>query len=161
LLELVKPPAGLKVGRLGADLVGTRSDYGPFRDRRIPFLFFSTGQHPDYHSPGDLPERIDYETLRRISVWIVDLVERLANDEIAPAWDCTGAPPDLEEVRTVLVLLQRVLAQPSRCPLTVRQRASIVDAEKRLAEILARGGVTAEERDWLVRTARLLLLTVF
>ena len=30
-----------RIGRLGADLVGTRSDYGPFRDRRVPFLFFS------------------------------------------------------------------------------------------------------------------------
>src|SRR5262249_355552 len=90
LLEDVKPPAGLKVGRLGADLVGTRSDYGPFRDRRVPFLFFSTGQHADYHSPRDRPERIDYEKLRRICLWISDLVERLANADAAPTWDAKG-----------------------------------------------------------------------
>ena len=55
VLEEVQPADGLKVGLLGADIVGTRSDYGPFRDRRVPFLFFSTGPHPDYHKPTDLP----------------------------------------------------------------------------------------------------------
>jgi Zn-dependent M28 family amino/carboxypeptidase len=161
LLDEVKPPDGLKVGRLGADLVGTRSDYGPFRDRRIPFLFFSTGQHPDYHSPQDLPERIDYEKLRLICVWISDLVDRLANDAPAPTWDPHGASPDLEEVRTVRVLVQRALAQPARCHLTHKQCEMIGSVEKRLADILDRGQVTDEERAWLVRTARLLLLTVF
>jgi hypothetical protein len=161
LLEEVKPPAGLSVGRLGGDLIGTRSDYGPFRDRRIPFLFFSTGPHPDYHAPSDRPERIDYEKLRRISLWISDLVERLANSETAPVWDAKGAPPDVDEARTVLVLVQRVLAQPSRCPLTVKQRELVTGVEKRLSDILARGRVTDEERAWLVNTARLLMLTVF
>jgi hypothetical protein len=161
LLEDVKPLPGLKIGRLGADLVGTRSDYGPFRDRRIPFLFFSAGQHPDYHAPTDLPERIDYEKLRRISLWISDLVNRLANDEESPVWDAKGAPPDLEEVRTVLVLVRRVLAQPARYPLTLKQRDLVGGVEKRLADMLDRGKVTSEERSWMVKTARLLLLTVF
>jgi hypothetical protein len=33
--------------------------------------------------------------------------------------------------------------------------------EKRLSEILKRGKVTAEERSWLVSTARMLLLSVY
>lgn len=161
LLLEVRPPEGLKVGRLGADLVGTRSDYGPFRDRRVPFLFFSTGQHPDYHQPTDLPERIDYEKLRRISLWISDLTWRLANADEAPAWDAAGLPPDLDEVRTVLLLVRRVLAKPERYPLSGRQRELVGGVEKRLADILDRGRVTGEERTWLVWTARVLLLTVF
>jgi hypothetical protein len=161
LLEDVKPPKGLAVGRIGADLIGTRSDYGPFRDRRIPFLFLSTGQHPDYHAPSDLPERIDYEKLRRISLWISDLLERLANDAEAPTWNQKPAPPDLDEVRTIHVLVLRVLAKPDQYPLTDKQRDIVVSANKRLASILERGRVTAEERDWLVETARLLMLTVF
>ncbi len=161
LLTDVKPPDGLKVGRLGADIVGTRSDYGPFRDRRIPFLFFSTGQHPDYHSPDDRPETIDYEKLRRISVWIADLVDHLASADVAPTWEAKGLPPDVEEVHTILVLVQRVLAEPGRYPLSAKQRDLVGGVEKRLANILDRGKVTSEERSWLVRTARLLLLTVF
>src|SRR5262249_37343983 len=67
----VEPPQGLTVGRLGADLVGTnsvaaRSDYGPFRDRKVPYLFLTTGTHPDYHRPSDLPDRINYAKLAKI-----------------------------------------------------------------------------------------------
>jgi hypothetical protein len=161
LLEDVKPPKGLTVGRIGADLIGTRSDYGPFRDRRIPFLFLSTGQHSDYHAPGDLPERIDYEKLRRVCLWISDLLERLASDAEAPAWDPKPAAPDLDEVRSIRTLVQRVLSEPDRYPLSDKQRELVVGANKRLTSILDSGRVTTEERDWLIDTARLMLLTLF
>jgi hypothetical protein len=161
LLEEVKPLDGLKVGRLGADLVGTRSDYGPFRDRRVPFLFFSTGQHPDYHKPSDTPDKIDYVKLRRISLYISDLVARLADDAETPTWDEKGLPPDLEEVRTILVLVKRVLARPQVYPLDKGQRELVGGVEERLTEIMDRGKVTSEERTWLIWTARLLLTTVF
>ncbi len=159
-VEQVEPEKGVKVGRVGADLIGTRSDYGPFRDRRIPFLFFSTGQHPDYHRPTDLPDRIDYERLARISRWIADLTWRLANDSDAPAWD-TSSPPDLDEVRTIHTLVGRVLENPRAYPLTERQRTTVTGIEKRLAEIVRRGEITRAERTWLVWTARLLLVSVF
>src|SRR5439155_26981813 len=102
---------GLTVGRLGADLVGTRSDYGPFRDRKVPFLFFTTGTHPDYHKATDLPDRLNYEKLARVSRWIHDLTERLADDPTAPAWRPQTAP-DLDEARAVLALLTRTLERP-------------------------------------------------
>jgi hypothetical protein len=161
LLEEVKPPAGLKVGRLGADLVGTRSDYGPFRDRTVPFLFFSTGQHPDYHKSSDLPEKIDYDKLRRICLLISDLTARLVNDDEAPKWDEKGLPPDLDEARTVLTLVQRVLSKPELYPLTKSQRELVGGVEERLGSIMKRGQVTGDERNWLVWMARLLLTTVF
>src|SRR5262249_32026784 len=100
LVNTVQPDKGLKIGRLGTDLIGTRSDYGPFRDKRTPFLFFSTGTHPDYHQPTDLPERLDYDKMRRISLWISDLTWHLASEHEAPTWATKGLPPDLEEVRT-------------------------------------------------------------
>jgi hypothetical protein len=161
LLEDVKPPPGLRVGRLGADLVGTRSDYGPFRDRRVPFLFFSTGQHPDYHKPTDTPDKIDYAKLRRICLLISDLTWRLANDDQTPAWDDKGLPPDLDEVRTILVLVRRVLGKPEMYPLNKGQRELVGGVESRLSGILDRGKVSGDERDWLVWMARLLLTTVF
>lgn len=161
LLEEVQPPQGLKVGRIGADLVGTRSDYGPFRDRRVPFLFFSTGQHPDYHKPTDLPERINYAKLRKICLWIRDLTWRLANDLETPVWNGQDVAPDLDEARTVFLLLSRVLDRPQACPITDKQRAVVRSARERLAGIMERGQVTAGERTWLVWTARLMLMTVF
>jgi hypothetical protein len=161
LVADVRPEAGIRVGRVGADLIGTRSDYGPFRDRHVPFLFFSTGPHPDYHRPSDLPERLDYEKLRKVSVWISALVRRLADDAEAPAWAEQGLPPDLDEVRTTLFLIQRVLARQDVYPLSPRQRDTVEDVRGRLEAIVQRGRVTAGERTWLVWTARLLMATVF
>src|SRR5262249_37096293 len=160
LLEEVPPGVGLKVVRLGTDLMRSRSDYGPFRDRRVPYLFCSTGQHPDYHRPTDLPERLDYVKLRTISLWISALAWRLANDAEAPVWEENGKP-DLEEARTAVELLTRVLDKPKGFPLTDKQRPIVVGIRDRLRGIVQRGQVTGEERTWLVWTARLLMATVF
>jgi hypothetical protein len=161
LIEKTPPPEGLVLGRLGADLIGTRSDYGPFRDRQVPFLFFSTGQHPDYHAPSDLPERIDYRKLQRISTYIRDVTKRLANDEAAPSWNEKPLPPDIDEIRTVAVLVNRVLKRQDLYPLPEKKRQLVQGVQKRLSAILEKGKVATEDRTWLMWNARLLLLTVF
>jgi hypothetical protein len=161
LVQDVAPENGLKVGRLGADLIGTRSDYGPFRDRKVPFLFFSTGQHPDYHRPTDLADRIDYEKLRRASVWIADIFQRLADDDVAPAWDGIEPKCDLDEIRTILVLVRRVLERPEEFRLTPKKLEMVDGVAGRLTKILGSGTVTVEDRSWLLWSARLLLSTVF
>jgi hypothetical protein len=51
-----------------------RSDNWPFLKRAIPALFFTTGLHPDYHTPDDDVEKIDFAKLERIT----ELVSRLA-----------------------------------------------------------------------------------
>jgi hypothetical protein len=160
-VQEVRPEAGLSIGRLSADLVGTRSDYGPFRDRHVPFLFLSTGQHPDYHRPTDSPDRVDYEKLRRVSVWIADLFARLADDDQPPAWDNAEPRTDLEEIRTILVLVRRVLARPETIRLTERKREMVDGVESRLAKIVESGKVTVEDRSWLLWSARVMLATVF
>jgi hypothetical protein len=161
IVAAVRPEKGLTVGRLGADLIGTRSDYGPFRDRQVPFLFFSTGQHPDYHRPTDLPDRIDYEKLRRVSVYISDLLARLADDDESPAWRREALPPDLDEIRTVRAVVRRVLDHPTEYPLTGKQRELVGGVDDRLAGILKRGDVTEEDRNWLFLTAQFLMRAVF
>ncbi|HTK74895.1 MAG TPA: M28 family peptidase [Gemmataceae bacterium] len=161
LLTNTPPENELKIGRLGADLVGTRSDYGPFRDRSVPFLFFTTGTHADYHRPTDLPERIDYAKLARVSRYIHAVTDRLANSSDTPAWDAKGPGPDIDEARTVLMVLSRVLARPQVVSLTNDQRARVEAARERLEGIVGRGQVTPQERTWLVWTARMLMATVF
>lgn len=47
-----------------------RSDHVPYAERRVPSLFFSTNLHPDYHTPRDTPERIDYAKLTRMTQWM-------------------------------------------------------------------------------------------
>ncbi len=162
LVDDMKPEKGLTVGRLGADLIGTRSDYGPFRDRKVPFLFFSTGQHADYHQSTDTPDKIDYEKLRRISCLMRDTVKRLANDDEEPTWEPKKELSlDVEEMKTVKVLLQRVLENPQKFALSDKSRELVQDAANKLGEVLKAGKVTTEDRNWLLWTGRLLLATVF
>ena len=160
LIITLPTPKGLKVGRLGSDIVGTRSDYGPFRDRDIPFLFFTTGQNPDYHTPRDLPDRIDYHKLQKICDWITDLTLRLANDEHSPTWT-DNRIQDLDEVNTIRILCQRLLKEPDAINLSKGQQRFIGGMESRLATILDRGRMSAGDRTWLVWTSRYLLVSVF
>ena len=43
-----------------------RSDHWPFLTQGVPCLFFHTGLHPDYHSPRDTADKINYEKMARI-----------------------------------------------------------------------------------------------
>ncbi len=61
----------------GAQNLLQRSDHWPFLERGIPAIFLTTGLHPDYHTPQDDTERIDFAKLARIArlaaraAWIV------------------------------------------------------------------------------------------
>lgn len=44
-----------------------RSDQWPFLQRGVPAVWFFTGLHPDYHTPADRPDRIDYAKLARVA----------------------------------------------------------------------------------------------
>jgi hypothetical protein len=159
VLDEVAPAKGVKVGRVGADLIGTRSDYGPFRDLKVPFLFFSTGPHPDYHRPTDTPDRIDYARLEKITRWVAAVTWRLANDDAVPVWE--GKPaPSLAEAAVVRELLTRILNHPD-AGLTKGQRELLTGVNKRLGGMVERGKVTEEEREWLVQIARLLMGSLF
>ncbi len=43
-----------------------RSDQWPFLQNGVPALFFHTGLHPDYHTPNDTPEKINYSKMEKI-----------------------------------------------------------------------------------------------
>ena len=47
-----------------------RSDHAPFERRKIPFLFFSTSEHDDYHQPTDTIATLDRQALWRTAACI-------------------------------------------------------------------------------------------
>jgi len=51
-----------------------RSDNWPFLQRGVPAIFLTTGLHPDYHTPDDDTDRIDFAKLERIT----ELASRVA-----------------------------------------------------------------------------------
>lgn len=48
------------------------SDHASFYAADIPVLFYTTGAHPEYHTPADSPDKINYEGI----VEVVNLVEQ-------------------------------------------------------------------------------------
>lgn len=161
-LNTVSVPTGLEVARLGVDLIGVRSDYGPFMEHNVPFLFFSTGEHPDYHSPRDVPERVDFEKVARISTLIHDITRMAANSETLPTW--TSKPPlDLDEATGLKRITEMMLdaAKKDEYKLSDLQRMLVTHVNSRSTLILERGRMTQADRTWLSRTAKLLLLSVF
>jgi Zn-dependent M28 family amino/carboxypeptidase len=47
-----------------------RSDHVPYARLDVPAVMFSTNLHPDYHTPRDKPERINYPKLTRMAQWM-------------------------------------------------------------------------------------------
>jgi len=62
-----------------------RSDHWPFLQSGVPAVWFHTGLHPDYHTPDDDPERIEYEKMTRVVRLVLQTSWNLANADGRPA----------------------------------------------------------------------------
>lgn len=151
----------VRVNLLGSDvLVIDRSDYGPFRTRQVPYLFFTTGENPLYHSPRDVAATIDYPKLEAISRVMAGVVRSASEAEAVPAW---SEPPDYPVAeasafrRVFLTLLDhREELKIGDFPATLLRRGvATADAA------LARGAMSEADRKSIVRTAQIVLFTVF
>ncbi len=160
VLDRVGTPGGLEVARLGVDLIGTRSDYGPFRDRKVPFLFFSTGEHPDYHTPRDRPDKIDFEKLARIANLVLAVATEVADGRADPTWTDT-LEGGLDEPRALFRITSLMLEEERQKGLTDLQKLLISGTRNKARQILDAGTMTASDRKWLVRATQLLLFSVF
>ena len=160
VLDRVGAPKGLEVARLGVDLIGTRSDYGPFRDRKVPFLFFSTGEHPDYHSTRDTPERVDYPKLARVSNLVLAVLSEVADGRADPEWTDTVVP-GLDEPRALHRITSLLMEEERLNGLTDLQKLLVSTTRNKCRQILDAGKITADDRKWLVRASGLLLFSVF
>lgn len=59
-----------------------RSDHYNFFESGIPVLFFTSGEHSDYHQPSDTADKINYEVLQKRATLIFQTAWSLANAPI-------------------------------------------------------------------------------
>jgi Zn-dependent M28 family amino/carboxypeptidase len=64
-----------------------RSDHLPYARLGIPSLMYSTLLHPDYHTPMDDAQRINYPKLKKMTEWIYRTSWKVANAPKRPAAD--------------------------------------------------------------------------
>jgi len=67
-----------------------RSDHWNFGKHKIPFIFFFTGTHEDYHGLEDEPEKIEYKRMADIGRMIFATAWQVANQDARPAVSGTG-----------------------------------------------------------------------
>ncbi len=72
-------------------LVGGGSDHASFIARGIPALFFFTGMHPQYNTPADDTETLNYEGERRVLEVARGLIEALARMPERPTFNASVA----------------------------------------------------------------------
>ena len=61
-----------------------RSDHLPYARLGIPALMYTTLLHPDYHTPMDNPQNINYPKLRKMAEWMYRTGWKAANSPVAP-----------------------------------------------------------------------------
>lgn len=74
------------------------SDHSSFYSKDIPVFFFSTGPHLDYHTPADVPEKINYAGITKISEYIVELIKHLNQNSTQLNFKKAGAKSEKEEI---------------------------------------------------------------
>jgi Zn-dependent M28 family amino/carboxypeptidase len=62
-----------------------RSDHLPYARLNIPSLMYTTLLHPDYHTPQDNAQNIDYEKLLKMTQWIYRTAWKVVNADQRPA----------------------------------------------------------------------------
>jgi hypothetical protein len=64
-----------------------RSDHYNYAKHGVPIIFYFDGVHEDYHRPGDSPDKIDYDKMRKIARTVFILASELANAPARPVVD--------------------------------------------------------------------------
>jgi hypothetical protein len=150
----------LDIGLLGSDLlVLNRSDYGPFRNRGIPFLFFTTGENPRYHTPQDTPDTLDHPKMTAIAQMIHQVVRTALDAPEVPRWQDRPDNP-LAEAVAIRAVLRILFDHRDSLKIGAAQLFVIKSTLGLLDGIVERGAISPDERARVIQGARIVLFTV-
>ncbi|HZE97737.1 MAG TPA: M20/M25/M40 family metallo-hydrolase [Planctomycetota bacterium] len=81
-------------------LIGGDSDHSSFADKRVPYAFFFSGFHADYHRPSDHADKLAYDNMVKVAATSMDILLALGNADEKPKFSGRAKPgltlPDLE-----------------------------------------------------------------
>jgi hypothetical protein len=84
LLDAANEKAGFKIDKVKS---GTGpSDHTSFYLVKVPVYFFFTGDHPEYHTPKDRPETINFEGIVRVADMVDELTTMIATAKERPEY---------------------------------------------------------------------------
>ena len=81
-------------------LLGGDSDHSSFADKRVPYAFFFSGFHADYHKPSDHAEKLAYDNMLKVAGTAMDILIEMGNLDEKPKFAGRSKPsfnlPDAE-----------------------------------------------------------------
>lgn len=90
-LEAIAPlVTGVRPRQMSIDLVPPLSDYHPFEQREVPFLFLTCGRWEHYHQVTDTPEKLDVAKCLATADYLARVVETFANVPVPVMYDRLG-----------------------------------------------------------------------
>jgi hypothetical protein len=150
----------VRVDLLGSDiLMIDRSDYGPFRAKNVPHLFFTTGENPAYHTPDDIPDTLEYPKLHAITGVVHSLVAEAARRDDLPGWAPTSEP-SLDEARGLHAVMAVLNEHREELRIPAFQARLLRNTVESLRKITAEESYSASQRTVTIRVAQLILATV-
>ncbi len=148
---------GLDVRSMGINLIEpmgeiyARSDYGSFRLKKVPYVFFSTGQPWTYHKPEDDVERLNFAKMEKGVRYVRQVVAALATLEARPTY-VKQQGLSIEDLKAVADTIRRVLEHPEDLGLTDEEVAGLKATVAKLDEIVKTGAVGPEHGEFLQKT---------
>jgi len=96
-------------------LTGIMGNYLPFVEKKIPSLFISNGTHQDYHGKGDTPDKLSYDLLFNVSIFLIELVAKIASSENKADFCKNPVCPEreVEDILYLLTLLKEAISESS------------------------------------------------
>jgi len=139
---------GLAVRRCGVYLIEpmgfSRSDYGNFRTKKVPFLFFSTGTPWYYHTSHDTPDKINWTKITLAGRFCYRVIAEVADAKDRPTMGARP-PPSLEDAEFLRAAVEKVLGS-EEVHVTEEQRELGKNVLSKLDAILQVGKPTEGDR---------------
>jgi Zn-dependent M28 family amino/carboxypeptidase len=111
--SLKRAEPGLVVRPADAEIIPPLSDYLPFWEQRIPFLFLSAGRSRVYHTPEDTPDKLAYPKIAATARWLTRFVQAARERETTSFVDSSLDRATLDELAEVIDALAPLAPEAS------------------------------------------------
>ena len=78
-------------------LMGGDSDHSSFSAKKVPYTFFFSGFHRDYHRPSDTADKLSYDQLMKVVGTSMDILLDVAALDERPKWAGKALGPQLPD----------------------------------------------------------------
>ncbi len=123
---IARAEPGVVVRRADAEIIPPMSDYGPFWERRIPFLFLTAGRSRVYHTPEDTPELLAWDKMAATARWLDRFVRLACERDDASAFE--DRRDDASTLRSLVELTSTLVPYSEQAGLGLALARSLLEA---------------------------------